>query len=376
MASTGIPLPLAGMKVLDATRVLAGPYCTYLLGLLGAEVVRVERPGGDTIRWRRRANSALGAAGLSTDYIAQACNKDVVYLDLAHAAGQAMFLDRLAGSDVLVENFRTGALARLGLDEARIRAARPGLVWCSITGYGGAGARAAYPAYDSVIQAASGMMNLTGDARSGPMKAGAPVIDYASGLNAALGVMAAWIGQRRHSRFEGTRVEVSMLDSALALMHSTVAGHLNGTESLEGRGNAASSGNPLSRCYDAADGRVCIAVNEPHQRRALLAALGLAALSGLDDHALSGHVQAAIRQRSVPDLDASLNTAGAPCAPVQGLDRAVAAACAADPGFVRSPPGAPAMRIVGLPFRLDGSRGALTQAPGAPAPRESPPASA
>lgn len=219
------------------------------------------------------------------------------------------------------------------------------------------------------------MMNLTGDARSGPMKAGAPVIDYASGLNAALGVMAAWIGQRRHSRFEGTRVEVSMLDSALALMHSTVAGHLNGTESLEGRGNAASSGNPLSRCYDAADGRVCIAVNEPHQRRALLAALGLAALSGLDDHALSGHVQAAIRQRSVPDLDASLNTAGAPCAPVQGLTaRSRRRAPPTPASSVR--PGAPAMRIVGLPFRLDGSRGALTQAPGAPAPRESPPASA
>jgi len=120
---------------------------------------------------------------------------------------------------------------------------------------------------------------------------------------------------------------------------------------------------------------VCIAVNEPHQRRALLAALGLDALSGLDDHALSGHVQAAIRQRSMPDLDASLNTAGAPCAPVQGLDRAVAAACAADPGFVRSPPDAPTMRIVGLPFRLDGSRGTLTQAPRALAPRENPPPS-
>lgn len=346
--------------MLDASRVLAGPYCAYLLGLLGADVMRVERPQGDSVRWRSRANPSLGGVGLSTDYIAQAANKRVVYLDLSQARDREAFLKQLSNSDVLVENFRTGALARLGLDDQAMLQAQPSLIWCSIRAYGERGPQAAFPAYDSVIQAASGLMQLTGDSASGPMKAGAPLIDYATGMNAALGVVSAVLAQVRKPG--ASRVEVSMLDSALALMQSTVSGHLNGEESLTGRGNAASSGNALSQCYETADGRICIAVNEPHQRRALLQVLGVHepdSSARSTDTALVTSVIAKVKSRASAELAAALNRAGVPSSPVQSLDAAVAQALEADPDFARPMPGDLSLRCVGLPFRLNGSRGRL-----------------
>ncbi len=362
---TQAALPLAGMTVVDATRVLAGPYCTYLLALLGARVLRVERPGGDTIRWRKRAHAELGAAGLSTDYLAQAGNKEVHYLDLSRPEGRQAFLGLVARADVLVENFRGGALARLGLDERDIKARHPGLIWCAISGYGRAGPRSAFGAYDNVIQAASGIMRLTGDAESGPMKVGAPVIDYATGMNAALGVLSAWILRQRGT--QGPGVEVSMLDTALALMQSTVTGHLNGRESLEGRGNRASSGNPLSRCYDAADGRVCIAINEPQQRRGLLAVLRLdPSAADRDAEPLLAVVQTMVRGWKAAELDAALNEAGVPCARVQTLDQGLEAALAADPGLVQAVGSHPSLRVMGLPFRLCGRRGETASLPDYP----------
>ena len=134
--------PLAGIRVLDASRVLAGPYASYLLSLLGADVVRIEQPPhGDSIRWRTRANPALGHAGLSTDYIAQAANKRVLLLDLDTSEGAAAFAEQVAASDVVVENFRSPSLGRRGLAPADFLRLHPALIWCSITGYGRSGAR-------------------------------------------------------------------------------------------------------------------------------------------------------------------------------------------------------------------------------------------
>ncbi|HTJ99663.1 MAG TPA: CoA transferase [Bordetella sp.] len=367
--STSDRLPLAGIKVVDATRVLAGPYCSYLLALLGATVIRVERPpGGDSIRWRSRANPELGAQGLSTDYIAQACNKEVMFLELSDARDRERFLQFIADADVLVENFRTGALDRLGLDEATVRARNPGLVWCSITGYGRAGPRGEYPAYDSVIQAASGLMQLSGTPASGPTKTGAPIIDYTTGLNAALGVVSAVLANVRNpGNSGGSRISVSMLDTALAMMQSTVTGYLNGKESLAPRGNAASSGNLLSRAYKAIDGEVCLAVNEPHQLRGLLATLRIdadEATPGLmTSQALLDEVSQRIATWPTADLDRALNSAGVPCAPVQGLDAALHAARQADPAIVQSVPGGSGRHYLGLPFSMDGDRGTLAREP-------------
>lgn len=358
--------PLAGIRVIDATRVLAGPYCTYLLALLGATVVRVERPPrGDSIRWRSRANPELGARGLSPDYIAQASNKEVVYLELGDPAHRERFLQLIGESDVLVENFRTGALDRLALDESTIQARNPNLVWCSITGYGRNGPRREYPAYDGVIQAASGLMKLTGTPDSGPMKVGAPIMDYATGLNAALGVVSAVLMNLRQPG--GARVAVSMLDSALALMQSTVSSHLNGEVSLAPRGNAASGGHFLSRGYAARDGELCVAIGEQHQLRGFLRTLGMppdaAEPENAAPEALVQEVSRRIAEWTVSDLDEAMNAAGVPCAPVQGLDAAFEAARQADPGIELSMQGGSALRYLGLPFSIDGKRGVLTREP-------------
>ncbi|WP_076879710.1 CaiB/BaiF CoA transferase family protein [Bordetella sp. H567] len=351
--------PLAGIRVLDATRVLAGPYCAYLLGLLGATVTRVERaPGGDSIRWRSRANQELGAQGLSTDYIAQACNKELILLDLKQPAATARFLEIVARHDVLVENFRTGALDRLGITEEAVRNRNPGLLWCSITGYGRAGPRREYPAYDSIIQAASGLMQLTGTPGSGPIKAGAPIIDYATGLNAALGVVSAIVMNLREPK--GRRVSVSMLDTALAMMHSTASGFMNGRESLAPRGNVASSGALLSRSYATLDGQVCIAVNEPHQLSGLLRTLGIEEAA---PEKLLSQVQERIATKRKADLDLALNTAGVPCSPVQGLDVALATAREADADFVQQRKEGSGRTYMTLPFSIDGERGAIVQEP-------------
>jgi crotonobetainyl-CoA:carnitine CoA-transferase CaiB-like acyl-CoA transferase len=358
--------PLDGIKVLDASRVLAGPYCAYLLALLGASVTRVERPpNGDSIRWRSRVNPQLGNIGLSTDYIAQAANKNLVYLNLAEPEDRQAFLRLVGGADVLVENFRTGSLNRLGLTENVIEEANPSLIWCSITGYGRTGPRAEFPAYDSVIQAASGMMKLTGNEASGPMKTGASVIDYTTGLNAALGVVSSVLMRKNAPGASGARVGVSMLDTALAMMQSTVSGYLNGDESLAPRGNAASSGNQLSRAYETLDGAVCVAVNEPHQLTALWGALGITGDQRSDDVALLDEVAQRIRARRTLDLDRSLNKAGVPCAPVQGLDAALQSSTLADPAFVQKAGDHRALRFVSLPFSINGDRGEVRTAPAA-----------
>jgi crotonobetainyl-CoA:carnitine CoA-transferase CaiB-like acyl-CoA transferase len=289
-------------------------------------------------------------------------------LDLAERDERAAFLDLLAESDVLVENFRTGALDRLGLDGDTIDRVNPGLVWCSVTGYGSSGERAGYPAYDSVIQAASGLMNLTGTAQSGPLKAGASIVDYTTGLNAALGVVSALM-LRERGRTEGSRVEVSMLDTALAMMQSTVSGVLNGAETLRPRGNAASSGNLLSRDYPTQDGMVCIAVNEPHQLRALLSSLGIAVgQQGTPtvDSDLLVQVASRVARYTSNDLDGLLNRAGVPCAPVQGLDEAIGTAATADPKLIQKGCSGD-LRYMMLPFRLNDDRGVVELDPAAPA---------
>ncbi len=370
MAKTEPLLPLSGVKILDATRVLAGPYCSYLLSLLGATVTRVERsPDGDSIRWRSRANPSLGEQGLSTDYVAQAGNKEIIYLDLSKKSDQSRFLQLVRDNDILVENFRNGALGRLGLSKEKIEKHNPSLIWCSITGYGEGGVRSEYPAYDSVIQAASGLMQLTGTSSSGPLKTGAPIVDYTTGLNAALGVVSALLMRRRDN--QGSRIKVSMLDTALAMMQSTVSGHLNGQESLAARGNAASSGNPLSKVYEALDGLVCIAINEPHQLRSLMSELGIPPdlADSKKRNELLSRVEMCIRQRTVADTDYSLNTVGVPCAPVQGLDAALGIAVEADAGYVKKMGGSHSLQVLGLPFNIDGSRGATPVAPSAHAER-------
>jgi CoA:oxalate CoA-transferase len=347
-------LPLAGVRVLDASRVLAGPYAAYLLALLGAEVLRIEKPGaGDTIRWRERDNVELGQQGLSTDYIAQAAGKAVEAIDLASAPGRARFDALVAQADVVIENFRPSSLARLQLQAQAYRERYPRLVWCSISGYGRRGPRADWPAYDHVVQAASGLMSLTGTEASGPTKTGAPVVDYATGSNAATAIVAALLRRGRSGR--GALVEASLLDAAWGLMPSAVSGVLNGAARGAPRGNHAASGAPLSRLWAAADGPVAIAINEAHQRRALAECIG--ARPSDDDVALAAALEQWLSGLPAARAESALCAKGVACAAVRTLPHALAE----DDGamFVAAPRASPgaALRVGRLPFAIDGWRG-------------------
>ena len=184
------PAPLDGIRVIDLSQVLAGPYCTYQLALLGAEVIKVEPPGGE---WTRLGGEIdeLNAQRLGLAFCVQNSDKQLVEIDLKDPAGLASVLSLVEDADVFVENYRPGVAERLGLGVEAVRARNPRIVYCSLSAYGAQGPLGGRPAYDHVVQAMSGIMETTGTDEMGPVKVGAPYVDYATGLNGAFAVMAA-----------------------------------------------------------------------------------------------------------------------------------------------------------------------------------------
>jgi CoA:oxalate CoA-transferase len=211
------PPPLAGITVVDLTRVLAGPYCTQMLSDLGARVIKVEDPdGGDDAR-------ALGphVDGFSAYFASVNRGKQSIALDLKQPADRALFDEILAGADVLVENFRPGVMARLGYDWERVSARHPSLVMASISGFGQTGPYRSLPAYDMVVQAMSGMMSINGAEGGAPTRVGTSIGDLAAGLFAVIGIQAALLERARTGR--GRQVDIGMLDCQVALLENAVA---------------------------------------------------------------------------------------------------------------------------------------------------------
>ncbi|MFG5380624.1 CaiB/BaiF CoA transferase family protein [Yoonia sp. R2-816] len=264
--------PLDGIRVIDWTHVLAGPACSYYLGLLGAEVIKVESLKGDAMRHRGGTDAALAAEGMSTAYQTQGAGKQSIALDLEVNEGREVFHRLLTSADVLVENHRPSTLARLDLTEAHIRAINPRLIHCAMTGYGRGNAMADVPAYDVNIQAISGLMALTGTAETGPVRTGAPIIDYATGLAGALGVTSALMN--RQATGEGGFVDVSMLETAFSLMSSTITDYRMTGRPPEPRGNTANSRSPSSGIFACLSGHISLGVNEDSQFRRLANAVG------------------------------------------------------------------------------------------------------
>lgn len=212
--------PFEGLKVLDATHVLAGPYCGYQLALLGADTIKIEPPDdSDPVRGRGPA-ATLNAAGMGLNYLLQNGNKRAMTLNLKSADGRAIFKRLAADADVVIENFRTGAFDKIGLGYEDIRAVNPDVIYCSITAFGKEGPYAERTGYDPLIQGMAGVMHATGYNERGPMKAGAPFIDYASGMSAAFAVASALFQRERTGA--GQCISVSMLDIAL-VMHGPAA---------------------------------------------------------------------------------------------------------------------------------------------------------
>lgn len=318
--------------MLDLSRVLAGPLCTMILGDLGAEVVKVERPGtgDDTRQWG--PPWAEGPEGReSAYYLCTNRNKRSVVADLKDAAGQALVRRLARGADVLVENFAPGTLERFGLGYDAISAENPGLVLCSITGYGSDGPDAGRPGYDFAVQARSGLISITGEADGRPMKVGVALVDVLTGQNAAVGVLAALRERDRTGR--GQRVEVALLDSAMtALVNVAQAALVTGKEAAR-YGNAHPTIVPY-QAFDAADRMIAVAVGNDAQWLRLCEALGAPALAG--DARLATNpgrvahreeVVAALadRFRALPAAEwmERLDAAGVPCAPVQSVGEAL-----------------------------------------------------
>jgi crotonobetainyl-CoA:carnitine CoA-transferase CaiB-like acyl-CoA transferase len=243
--------PFEGIRVLDLTHVLAGPFCTYLLALLGAETIKIEPPDEpDEVRGRG-ADSALNAIGMGMNYLTQGANKKAITLNLKTENGREILKQLAAAADVMVENYRTGALRALGLGYEDIRAVNPRIVYCSMTGFGQSGPRAQVNAYDNVIQAASGLMSLTGTKEAHPLKAGAPIIDYAAGVIAAFAIASALLKRERTG--QGVQIDCAMLDTALMLMGTHVTNACaKGAAPAEPQGNDQKEAG-LS-CYETADG--------------------------------------------------------------------------------------------------------------------------
>ncbi len=237
--------PYQDMRVLDATHVLSGPFASYQLGLLGAEVIRIDRPDeADPVRGRGPV-AALNARGQGLNYLTQGANKRSIVLDLKRPEGLALFWKLAETADVFLENFRTGALAALGIDFATFSARNNRIVYCSLTGFGQSGPLAPVGAYDPVIQAISGMMRP--DASGRPVRAGGPIVDYASGMAAAFAISAALL---QRERFGGAQhIDCSMLETALTLIGPAVV-----AERYGGTRDVSMPHDPGLDCYRTMEG--------------------------------------------------------------------------------------------------------------------------
>ncbi len=269
-------LPLDGIRVLDATHVMAGPFCTYQLALLGADVLRVEPLDAlDPIR-AHGPDAELNRRRMGTSFLAQNAGKRSLGLNLKHPEGRAIFRRLAKRCDVLVENFRPGVLDRLGLGAEALLSANPRLVYCAVSGFGQEGPLRDRPAYDHIIQAIAGMMAVTGTQESGPMRVGFPLTDYVAGLLAAFSIATALF--RRERSGKGAVIDVSMLDAALVIMAPVLAQLLIGGQAPRQAGNLPFGGSPFSGIFATADGLLAVVGSTPKQCLSLCRVLGLADL--------------------------------------------------------------------------------------------------
>ncbi|MCB0871003.1 MAG: CoA transferase [Solirubrobacterales bacterium] len=264
---------LDGLLVADFSRVLAGPLVSMTLADFGAEVIKVEPPGGDETRsW----SPPVDAQGRATFFLAANRNKRSVELNLKDPDDLELARELVRRADVLVENFRPGTMDRLGLGYDRISESNPGLVYCSISGFGSKGG-AGLPGYDPLVQAMSGMMSVTGPPDGDPSKVGVALVDVIAGLNATIGILIAL--QERAKSGQGQKVESNLLSSALAALENQAAAWLNTGELPVRLGNVHPSIEPFTT-FDAADGPLMICVGNDHQFRSLCEVLGEPELAG------------------------------------------------------------------------------------------------
>lgn len=358
--------PLEGIKVLDLSRVLAGPWCTQLLADLGAEVIKIERPvAGDDTRhwgppWHGEGDDRVAAYFLS-------CNrgKRSAAIDFSRPEG-ARLVRRLAdGADVLVENFKVGGLKKFGLDARSLRTANPRLVYASITGFGQDGPYADRAGYDYVIQGMGGLMSITGlpdgEPGGGPMRVGVAVVDLFTGLYTAVAILAALFAREKSG--EGALIDMALFDTQLAMLANQASNALVSGRDPPRQGNTHPNIVPYQP-FDTADRPIIIAIGNDRQFAALAKLCGHPEWIGDERFGSNGArvanraqmvrlVGAAIRQRPAAEWLERLESAGIPAGPINRISEALADVQAQHRRMVRAIAG---MRLVGSPVRLDGAR--------------------
>jgi crotonobetainyl-CoA:carnitine CoA-transferase CaiB-like acyl-CoA transferase len=361
-------LPLAGLKVIDFTRVLAGPLCTMLLGDMGAEVIKIEDPrhGDDTREW------APFVDGWSTYFLGVNRNKKSVAVDLKSPEDAARLEELIRSADVLVENFRPGTLERLGFGPDRARAMNERLIYCSISGYGATGPRRGLPGYDMVIQGESGLMDVTGFPETGPTKVGVAITDCLAALYAVQGILLAHIARSRSGR--GQFVDIALLDAAVSIL-GLPTGIVAATGRSPGRlGNAHPSLAPYEP-FPAADGDVVVAVANPRLWSRFCAAVGAEALEHdplfttnsdrLQNRAmLNERINDLFKDQTVDSLIERMTAAGVPCGRVRTIDEVLRdPQLAARQMLIDIPAGAASIKVPGNPIKLSDFESLPAQAP-------------
>jgi crotonobetainyl-CoA:carnitine CoA-transferase CaiB-like acyl-CoA transferase len=338
--------PLSGIRVLDLTNVLAGPYCSYQLMLFGAEVIKIEIPGQGDLARRLGPDPDLNEAGLGASFLAQNAGKKSVELNLKDPDDRLAFAGLVRGADVLLENFRAGVMDRMGFGWPQLRALRPGLIYCAISGFGQTGPMRHVPAYDQIIQGLSGMMSITGTPQTAPLRVGFPICDTLGGLTAALAISAALAGRARTG--EGCFLDVSMLEAAISAMGWTVSNYLVSGVPPEPMGDQNATAAP-SGTFDAVDGPLNIAANRQEQFETLCRLVGRSGLvtdprfadreaRKRNRGALNDELNAALRGRTALEWEGILTAAGVPAARILTVPQAVGLAQLEHRGFLADVP--------------------------------------
>lgn len=327
-------MPLSGIRVLDLGRFVAAPWAGQMLGDLGAEVIKVERPGtGDDIRSYGPpfVQTSDGKQDLSFDYLAVNRNKKSVTVNLADAEGQNIIRRLAASSDVLIENFRVGHLARRGLGYADIARLNPGIIYCSISGFGQTGPYAPRPGLDSIFQAMSGLMSVTGEPTQEPTKVGTMICDVTAGTYAVVAILAA-LRHREVNQGSGQHIDLALLDTAIAALSSRAQSYLSSGVSPV-RTGAETPGNQPSGTYSSADGTIILSAGADAQFRLLAKALGRDDLVNDERYrtrqlrvenkaSLTEALNAEFGNYKRADLLATLSDAGVMAAPIYTIEQA------------------------------------------------------
>jgi crotonobetainyl-CoA:carnitine CoA-transferase CaiB-like acyl-CoA transferase len=364
---------MEGIRVLDLTNVLAGPFATLHLALLGAEVVKIENPKDGDLARKLGIRGDLNERLMGTSFLAQNANKRSVTLNTKAPEGKEIFLKLVDGADVVVENFRPGVMDRLGIGYDVLSKRNPRLIYCAVSGFGQTGPDAMKPAYDQIIQGLSGVMAINGDERLNPLRCGFPVCDTVGGLNAAFAIMAALYHRERTG--EGQMIDVAMLDSIMPLMGWVAANLLIGGQQPVPMGNDNFTAAP-SGTFRARDGWINIAANKQEQWEALCDVVGVPELKTdprfqkrdvrkKNRKALTPLLEAKLMERCTDEWVEKLNDVGVPSGAILGLEAALAQPQVAHRRALEEVDveGIGPVRLFGLTAHFEKTPGAITAPP-------------